>query len=75
MAQKALKFNKDMTFSLDETDMLLPIRLRKNKGMKGPVVSQALRTAVAFRREFYVPNHMQRLPARRLRPLRARKRT
>jgi len=64
-----------MTFSPDEIDMLLSIGLRKNKGMKGPVVSQALRTAVAFRRDLYVRNDMQRLPAKRLRPLRARKRT
>ena len=39
MAQKALKFNEDMTFSPDEIDMLLPIGLRKHKGLKGPVVS------------------------------------
>jgi hypothetical protein len=38
MAQKAL-INEDMTFSPDEIDMLLPIGLRKNKGLKGPVVS------------------------------------
>src|SRR5262245_65059441 len=36
MAQKALKFNEDMTFSPDEIDMLLPIGLRKNNGLKGP---------------------------------------
>jgi hypothetical protein len=36
MAQKALKCNDDMTFSPDEIDMLLPIGLRKNKGLKGP---------------------------------------
>ena len=51
MAQKALKFNEDMTFSPDEIDMLLPIGRRNNKGLKGPVVSQALRTVVAFRRD------------------------
>jgi hypothetical protein len=39
MAQKALKFNEDMTFSPDEIDMLLPIGLRKNRGLKGPTVS------------------------------------
>jgi hypothetical protein len=36
MAQKALKFNEDMTFSPDEIDMRLPIGLRKNNGLKGP---------------------------------------
>jgi hypothetical protein len=35
-AQKALKFNEDMTFSPDEIDMLLPAGLRKNKSLKGP---------------------------------------
>ena len=39
MAQMALKFNEDMTFLPDEIDMLLPIGLRKNNGLKGPVVS------------------------------------
>lgn len=39
MAQRALKFSEDMTFSPDEIDMLLPIGLRKNKDLKEPVVS------------------------------------
>jgi hypothetical protein len=34
----------------------LPIGLRKNKGLKEPVVSQALGTVVAFRRDLYVPS-------------------
>src|SRR5262245_51468011 len=36
MAQKALKFNEDMTVWPDEIGMLLPIGLRNNNGLKGP---------------------------------------
>lgn len=30
-AQKALKFNEELTFSEDEIDVLLPIRLRRDR--------------------------------------------
>ena len=35
MAQKALKFNEDMTFSPDEIDMLLPIGPTQEQGLEG----------------------------------------
>jgi SMODS and SLOG-associating 2TM effector domain family 4 len=39
MAQRALQFNEDMTFSPDEIDLLLPVGLRTNTVLKGPVIS------------------------------------